>query len=239
MSSPPSHQVSYLLERTLLALGCALLFVYAGWQLQSYVISQAALLSFRAHQLPAVVHAASTRSSDSTVDFALWSVQRMVAYKESLAMKLNPPLAVLSIPRLKLEVPVFNGTDDLTLNRGAGRVAGTALPGHVGNIAIAAHRDGFFRGLKDIRLGDRVALQTDPGDYVYRVDNISIVEPSDTSVLRPGDKSSITLITCYPFYFVGNAPQRYIVHASLVGPTSSTASSLKSAVQPRYSEDMP
>ncbi|MGB6193936.1 MAG: class D sortase [Terracidiphilus sp.] len=222
-----------------MAIGCALLFVYAGWQLQSYVISRAALLSFRAHQLPAVVHAASTPSSASTIDFALWSVKRMEAYKESLAMTIDPPVAVLSIPRLKLEVPVFNGTDDLTLNRGAGRVAGTALPGHAGNIAIAAHRDGFFRSLKDLRLGDQVALQTDPGDYVYRVDNISIVQPSDTTVLRPGTKPSITLITCYPVYFVGSAPHRYIVHASLVGSTSSTASSLKSAVQPRNSEDMP
>ncbi len=236
---PPvsSHPVSRLLERALFVIGCAFLFVYAGWQLQSYVISRAALLSFHAHQLPVVVHAASTRSSDSTVDFALWSVKRMQAYKESLAMKVDPPLAVLSIPRLQLEVPVFNGTDDLTLNRGAGRVAGTALPGHAGNIAIAAHRDGFFRSLKDIRLGDQIALQTRPGDYVYQVDNISIVQPSDTGVLRPGDKSSVTLITCYPFYFVGSAPQRYIVHASLVGPASSTASSLNSAVQPRNSED--
>lgn len=227
MPSVPTHRVSHLLERTLFALGCALLFVYAGGQLQSYVVSRAALLSFHAHRLPAVVHAASTPSSASTVDFALWSVKRVEAYKESLESAIDPPLAVLSIPRLKLEVPVFNGTDDLTLNRGAGRVAGTALPGRAGNIAIAAHRDGFFRSLKDLRLGDQVALQSESGNYIYRADNISIVEPSDTTVLKPGASSSLTLITCYPFYFVGSAPQRYIVHASLVGSTSLTASSLK------------
>ena len=237
--SSASANVSQFIERTLLAIGCGLLLAYSAWQVNSFVVSRAALLSFRVHQLPAVVHAAAAPATAADVDFGLWSIKRIEAYRNSLAMKLDPPMAVLSIPRLGLEVPVFNGTDDLTLNRGAGRVAGTAAPGQPGNIGIAAHRDGFFRNLKDIQPGDEVELLTNKRSFVYRVDNIAIVPPTDTSVLRSRNTSSITLITCYPFYFVGDAPQRYIVHASLVDNSNSTASSLNSAVQPRKSEDMP
>jgi sortase A len=146
-------------------------------------------------------------------------------------MKMEAPLAVLSIPRIGVEVPVFDGTDELVLNRGAGRIAGTAKPGQPGNIGIAAHRDGFFRGLKDIRVGDRVALRAQSDEFLYTVDNIEIVEPTDVSVLRNRSSSSVTLVTCYPFYFVGDAPQRYIVHASIVDSDKATASGFNSAAK--------
>jgi sortase A len=123
-------------------------------------------------------------------------------------------MAVLSIRRLGLEVPVFDATDRITLNRGAGRIPGTAQPGEQGSIGISAHRDGFFRGLKDIQLGDQIELAVPAQKFVYTVDNISIVRPSD-SVLRARPRPSLTLVTCYPFYFVGDAPERYIVQASL------------------------
>ncbi len=237
--SSASTRVSRLIERLLLAIGCLLLLAYAGWQFGSFASSRVALWSFHARQLPGVVHAASAHEPDQQVDFALWSNKRIAAYKRSLAMKLDSPLAVVTVPRLGIEVPVFDGTDDLTLNRGAGRINGTAAPGQSGNLGIAAHRDGFFRGLKDIQVGDQVNLLADQRSFVYRVDDIKIVDPSDVDVLRPRDKPSVTLITCYPFYFVGDAPQRYIVHASLVEGPISTASSLNPAVQPSKSEDTP
>ncbi len=216
------------------------MLVYAGWKADSYLMYHAGLLSFRVHQPhPSVVEAANTPSRGSKVDFALWSVKRMQAYENSLALKLKPPVAVLSIPRLDLEVPVFNGTDDLVLNRGAGRIAGTAGPGEAGNMGIAAHRDGFFRRLKDIHMGDGIELATGRETFLYHVDDIVIVAPSDVSVLRPRPVSSLTLVTCYPFYFVGDAPQRYIVHASLVDNQNTSASSLNPAVQHQKSEDMP
>jgi sortase A len=128
-------------------------------------------------------------------------------------------------------VPVFDGTDELILNRGAGRIAGTAKPGQSGNIGIAAHRDGFFRSLKDIRVGDRIELRAQTNEFLYAVDDIEIVQPTDVSVLRNRPSPSVTLVTCYPFYFVGDAPQRYIVHASMVDSDKAAASGINPAVK--------
>jgi sortase A len=125
------------------------------------------------------------------------------------------PIAVLRLGRLDLEVPVFIGTDRLTLNRGAGLVEGTAFPGEEGNAAISAHRDSFFRPLKEVVLGDRLELQTLDGTRNYVVSDIFITDPLDVSVLDPTDTSALTLITCYPFYYVGFAPDRYIIRAAL------------------------
>jgi len=109
----------------------------------------------------------------------------------------------------------FGGTDELTLNHGVGRIAGTAHPRDSGNIGIAGHRDGFFRGLKDVAVGDIIDLKTLTGTNTYAVDRIQIVSPRQVEVLGPTSVPSITLVTCYPFYFIGSAPQRYIVTASL------------------------
>jgi sortase A len=95
---------------------------------------------------------------------------------------------------------------------------GTAKPGSSGNIGIAAHRDGFFRSLKHIQEGDEIDLVTAGGKAAYMVDSIRIVNPEDVSVLRARGRPSLTLVTCYPFYFVGSAPNRYIVQASLSYP---------------------
>ena len=124
-------------------------------------------------------------------------------------------LAVLRIPASNIVVPVFDSTSGLALNRGAGHVSGSALPGEPGNVAIAAHRDGFFRRLKDIQIGDEIELTTLEGQQVYRVAELDIVDPLDVSVLEPTNASIITLITCYPFYYVGAAPDRFIVRATL------------------------
>jgi sortase A len=123
------------------------------------------------------------------------------------------PIALLSIARIGLQVPVFSDTSERNLNRGAGWVEGTAAPDEGGNIAIAAHRDGYFRVLKDVALGDVLVLESRVRERAYRVTEISIVEPDDTSSLLATETAAVTLVTCYPFYFVGNAPQRYIVRA--------------------------
>lgn len=127
------------------------------------------------------------------------------------------PLAVLRIDRLQIRVPVFEGTDDLVLNRGVGRVPGTARPGAAGNgnIGISGHRDGFFGALKGTAVGDAVELATPGLVSLYTVDSIEIVTPEDVGVLKPRGVSSLTLTTCYPFDFIGDAPLRYIVHATL------------------------
>ncbi len=122
----------------------------------------------------------------------------------------------LDIQRLGLSVPVLQGTSSRILRLGAGHIEGTPLPGEPGNSGVAGHRDTFFRSLKDIRTQDEILLQT-PGRVLrYTVDWVKVVEPADLSVLAAsGDTPTLTLVTCYPFYMVGPAPRRYVVHAHL------------------------
>lgn len=149
-------------------------------------------------------------------DYALWSDKRIADYHEGNSLRDEPPLAVMSIDKLDLKVPVYNGTDEINLNRGAGRIKGTAWIDTPGNLGIAGHRDGYFRALKDIEVGDSIDMLTYQGNSEFVVSSITIVDPTDVSVLAPTDASTITLVTCYPFYFVGNAPKRYIVKGELV-----------------------
>ena len=129
-----------------------------------------------------------------------------------------PPFpAQLTIARLGLNVMVEEGIGVGTLRKAAGHIPGTASPGHTGNVGVAAHRDTLFRGLKDIHKQDVIQLSTIERDFLYQVTGTSIVRPSDISVLNavPGQKT-LTLVTCYPFNFIGSAPYRFIVHANQV-----------------------
>ncbi len=121
----------------------------------------------------------------------------------------------LEIPRIGIKVMVLQGTEEATLAAGAGHVPGTPLPGADGNVAIAAHRDTFFRKLEGIKPGDRIQFGTLRRNYEYAVDSIEIVDPVDTRVIESHDRPELTLISCFPFYFVGSAPKRFIVHARL------------------------
>ncbi len=108
---------------------------------------------------------------------------------------------------------MFEGTSDDTLARGVGHLHGSAAPGQIGNLVLAGHRDTFFRGLRDIRQGDQISVKAPDGDYQYSVDSTAIVQPTQTEVVRPTDDATLTLITCYPFNYIGSAPERFIVHA--------------------------
>jgi sortase A len=145
-------------------------------------------------------------------DQRLWSPKRVVAWRASLSREATP-LAVIRIRRLGIEAPVLEGTEDWALDRGVGHVEDTAPPGARGNCALAGHRDGFFRALKDVQQGETIELETTSGTATYRVERTWIVGPDDVSVLDPTPAPSVTLVTCYPFYFVGAAPQRFIVRA--------------------------
>ena len=111
---------------------------------------------------------------------------------------------------------------DLTLNRAVGHIEDTALPGVDGNIGIAGHRDGFFRALMNVVPGDAIVLETLQGTEQYKIERTWIVTPDDVSVLEPTPERALTLVTCYPFYFIGSAPQRYIVRATRVGASRDT-----------------
>jgi sortase A len=141
----------------------------------------------------------------------------------SPALMKNPPPAAsggligrIAIPRLGLSAIVMEGTDSAVLRRAAGHISGTALPGEPGNVGIAGHRDTLFRPLRNIRRDDIITLTTLLGEYRYRVVSTRIVSPNDVAVLNPSGAEILTLVTCYPFYFVGSAPHRFIVRAERV-----------------------
>jgi len=119
----------------------------------------------------------------------------------------------IAIPRLGVEATIREGADDDTLRAAVGHIPGTALPGASGNVALAAHRYGFFRGLRNVRKGDQITVTTASGVYHYAVDHIEIVEIDDVHVLAPTPSPTLTLVTCYPFDYIGEAPQRLIVRA--------------------------
>jgi sortase A len=125
----------------------------------------------------------------------------------------HAPLGRIEISTLGVAAMILEGIDDKTLRRAVGHIPGTALPGQPGNVGIAGHRDTFFRALRNIHKDDEITLQTLNGLYRYRVDLTQIVDPGQTEVLNRSDDSMLTLVTCYPFYFVGSAPQRFIVRA--------------------------
>ena len=130
-------------------------------------------------------------------------------------------LGQLEIPRIGLSVIVSEGDSASILRRAAGHLNGTSLPGGPGNVAIAAHRDTFFHALRDIRDGDVITLNTLRGSYQYEVESVEIVEPDNIDVLADSPNPTLTLVTCYPFYYVGPAPKRFIVRARQVyGPSS-------------------
>lgn len=202
-------------ERLLLILGLVLLGIYVAARIDSEVLSRAAIGSFKGEH--AIEQTESWEPVAAKPDFSLWSQKRIDEYEASLSKHFAPAVGILRIPKIGLEAPILEGTDDLTLNRGVGRVEGTAQLGENGNVGIAGHRDGFFRGLKQIVPGDEIEIVSASQNETYVVDNIVIVKPDDVSVLQPRVKPGITLVTCYPFYYVGSAPQRYVVEASIVG----------------------
>jgi sortase A len=125
-------------------------------------------------------------------------------------------IGLLAIPRVRLSAVVLEGAGATTLRRAVGHIAGTALPGGRGNVGIAGHRDTYFRPLRNIRRDDVITLTTPLGEYRYRVVSTRIVSPADVAVLDSGDGEILTLVTCYPFYFVGSAPDRFIVRAERI-----------------------
>src|SRR5215469_2457273 len=195
----------FWLDRALLVVGVVLLAIYVGIRADGILHSRARLRAFEVQKAARTEPSKKQSAGNTPVDFSLWDSKRVEEYKQTLLSDSQPPIAILRIPKIRLEVPVLEGTDDVSLNRGVGRIAGTAREVESGNMGIAGHRDGFFRGLKDIMPGDVVELETFGEKASYVVDQLEIVDPNDTSVLRPRSKPAVTLVTCYSFYFAGSA----------------------------------
>jgi sortase A len=139
------------------------------------------------------------------------------APKDLLSPLIDGVIGRVEVPRLGVSVLVIEGTSPTALRRAVGYISGTALPGRPGNVGISGHRDTFFRPLRNIRPNDIITITTLLGEYRYRVVSTRIVNPYDVWVLDQGGDEILTLVTCYPFYFVGSAPNRFIVRAERVG----------------------
>jgi sortase A len=210
--------------------GALLMATYGGarwWYAQGHEAGIAAVAQARSG-----IQRSAPSPAALPVDMSTWSQARIEQYREA-SRAADTPLAVLRIPTIRLTVPVFDGTSERNLNRGAGRIEGTAQLGEPGNVGIAAHRDGFFRALKDVQVGDLLVMERVTATDTYRIVSTTIVDPSDVSVLDPTLTSSVTLVTCYPFYFVGSAPQRFIVHAQRLASKKTPAGLKPAGVESR------
>lgn len=154
--------------------------------------------------------------------YEIWKLGRTPAAMDFHRGGLKPYALIgrIEIPRLRISTVVLEGDDDSTLRFGAGHIPQTPLPGNGGNVGIAAHRDTFFRALKGVAPQDRITLTTPDGIYQYSVESTEIVGPSQTGVLASSSVSELTLVTCYPFEFIGSAPLRFVVHARRIPSTS-------------------
>jgi sortase A len=213
------------LERLLLVVGvCSLgYYGYRTVEARQFQQEQTAALEALLHSrdaMPAVAApmertADAASSSDTLAPTAALPVTRSPLSRDLERVHGVPgAFALLDIPRLKISTPVLSGDDQATLDLGVGHLPETPRPWESGNSAFAAHRDGLFRPLKNIRIGDEIRVRSTHGSFTYRVTHTRIVKPDDVSVLDPTDADTLTLITCYPFTYVGHAPRRFIVTAT-------------------------
>lgn len=161
------------------------------------------------------------------------AASRMTPQPVSATAPKAPPAAEgsligrIAIPRLLLSEVVVEGIDRTSLRRAVGHIPGTALPGEDGNVGLAGHRDTFFRQLKDVKIDDEIQISTPLSNFNYQVVSLRIVDPENVAVLAPSGENLLTLVTCYPFYFVGPAPKRWIVKARQVSSQAVPPSDVK------------
>ena len=210
------------LDRTTLRRG-EYLFLIVGFLCLGYVgftMAQAYFYqSYESYQLEE-----SIRGRGATASGYLQSFLQPIEPPAPISIRQEAPALVsdpgligrVEIPRLDISAMVREGVDAATLSRAVGHVPNTPLPGAAGNVAIAAHRDTYFRNVRNIRNGDRIRMVTPKGTYEYIVDSLKIVEPTEVNVLDPTPEPAITLVTCYPFNYIGSAPKRFIVRARQV-----------------------
>ena len=158
-------------------------------------------------------------SAKQSLETQIQTIKKSDSLRTKVPVKPGDVLGRLDIPRLGISVAILQGTSLRTLRLGAGHIEATPLPGESGNSGIAGHRDTFFRELRNVRKTDEIQLQTATGVLHYEVDWVKVVRPNDMSVLAAARDSALTLVTCYPFYFVGPASDRFVVHARLSGPS--------------------
>ena len=210
MKDHPSSLTPFLsgAEQLLGMAGAALLL---GWIV---LVGDSFLAQVRARtEVEAAVHIASLLPASSEHAAGMPRPYRPV--------ETGSPVGILSIPRIGLSAVVLHGSDDRTLRHGPGHLEGTALPGEIGNSVFAGHRDSFFRPLRTLQIGDDVFVDTPTGRFQYRVESVRVVDPRDVSVLAPTSAPALTLVTCYPFWVLGSAPDRFVAQAAIVDTAAS------------------
>jgi sortase A len=183
-----------------------------------FVIAGCASLSFVAYAVldARVFEVRENRRLDLMIQQSVLASSTTLDSHAQNIPKVGEVLGRISIKRLGVSVIFMEGLTPKILRRGVGHVPGTPLPGEIGNVALAGHRDTFFRPLEGIKLDDEILITTTASTARYRVDSVKVVDLNDVEVLAPATNSTLTLITCYPFYFMGSAPRRFIVHASRI-----------------------
>lgn len=161
-------------------------------------------------------HDVASFRSVTDPDARLWSASRRQSWQRAPQPSADELIGVLVIRSLKIEAPLYADTSELHLNRGVGLIAHTARPEEGGNVGIAGHRDGFFRTLEAIEQGSTIEVMTRSASYHYQVASVEIVERNNAALLQRSDRPMVTLVTCHPFYFVGTAPNRFVVRGVLV-----------------------
>lgn len=156
------------------------------------------------------------RQAEGRMEERLWRAIPRAPAVARRTPKIHDRLGQLEIPAIHVSVAVVEGADTGGLRMGAAHIIGTGYPGDAANVGIAAHRDTYFRALRRIQRGDVIVLTTSAGNFRYEVDGTEIVMPKDVGVLQSAGRAEMTLVTCYPFYYVGHAPERFIVHARLL-----------------------
>ncbi|WP_436376294.1 class D sortase [Cytobacillus sp. BC1816] len=184
-----------------------LIFILGGiWiaasNLMPYVNSQ----KTSAHIDPSITVKTDVKTEQKTEQHSLYTVRP----------KMGEDMGVLSIPRISAQLPIFHGTDEDELEKGVGHYAGSVLPGEEDNSVLSGHRDTVFRKLGEVEIGDLLVVNTSAGEFTYKVRKIRIVDADDRTVIVPKPRATLTVTTCYPFDFIGDAPQRYILIGDLV-----------------------
>jgi sortase A len=160
----------------------------------------------------------SARALEVVPEMRSWSDGARARYRAAAEQQPGTVLALLHAPDVDLTVPVYASYSELNLDRGAAIIDGMAYPQELGHIGIAGHRDGYFRALRDLRLGATLSLETPDGAQRYVVDDLRVVDPTEIAWLQETESPRLTLVTCYPFHYVGDAPQRYLVRAAPLAP---------------------
>ncbi|WP_129777924.1 class D sortase [Peristeroidobacter soli] len=199
MARASASGVTRVIERACWALACVCIAFYVAARTDAAINGNADLA-----QATVLTSGASTTTPNVTP-----AAQPITAFTPTDLRGL------LEIPSLGLRTPLYSDTSEVNLNRGAGLIPGMAGPGEGGNLGVAAHRDGTFRPLQNIQVGAAIEVRTADFHYVYHVTSIAVVERTDAALLRNTDQAAITLVTCYPFHFVGPAPRRFVVRGLL------------------------